>query len=190
MDEVGLVGVDTVSLVALILKSNLLGAVKAPIAQHDSILTGQLYLKELLETRSTARFHNVTRMDRDTFDELLLLLESRGGFKNPKYISAEDKLLIFILVLVSHTNRSVNERWQHSGSIISLVVHEVATVIKMCKQYLIVPPAVLDPCGRTGYTEPTGRTGPRHDPPDPSAYSTLTSLHTASWLQPTRRSLT
>ena len=145
MDEVGLVGVDTVSLVALILKSNLLGAVKAPIAQHDSILTGQLYLKELLETRSTARFHNVTRMDRDTFDELLLLLESRGGFKNPKYISAEDKLLIFILVLVGHTNRSVNERWQHSGCTISFVVHEVATVIKMCKQYLIVPPAVLDP---------------------------------------------
>ena len=145
MDEVGLVGVDTVSLVALILKSNLLGAVKAPIAQHDSILTGQLNLKELLETRSTARFHNVTRMDRDTFDELLLLLESRGGFKNSKYISAGEKLLIFILVLVGHTNRSVNERWQHSGCTISLVVHEVATVIKMCKQYLIVPPAVLDP---------------------------------------------
>ena len=35
------------------------------------------------------------------------------------------------------------------------------------KQYL---------CGRTGYTGPTGRTGPRHDPPDPSAYSTHTSL--------------
>ena len=35
-------------------------------------------------------------------------------------------------------------------------------------------------CGRTGYTGPTGRTGPRHDPPDPSAYSTLKSLHTAS----------
>ena len=31
-------------------------------------------------------------------------------------------------------------------------------------------------CGRTGYTGPTGRTGPRHDPPDPSAYSTHTSL--------------
>ena len=30
--------------------------------------------------------------------------------------------------------------------------------------------------GRTGYTGPTGRTGPRHDPPDPSAYSTHTSL--------------
>ena len=38
----------------------------------------------------------------------------------------------------------------------------------------------VERCGRTGYTEPTGRTGPRHDPPDPSVYSILTSLHTAS----------
>ena len=34
----------------------------------------------------------------------------------------------------------------------------------------------LEACGRTGYTGPTGRTGPRHDPPDPAAYSTHTSL--------------
>ena len=31
-------------------------------------------------------------------------------------------------------------------------------------------------CGDTGYTGPTGRTGPRHDPPDPSAYTTHTAL--------------
>ena len=36
------------------------------------------------------------------------------------------------------------------------------------------------PCGRTRYTGPTGRTGPYHDPSDPSAYCTFTSLHTAS----------
>ena len=35
-------------------------------------------------------------------------------------------------------------------------------------------------CGRTGYTGPMGRTGPSHDPSDPSAYCTPTSLHTAS----------
>lgn len=110
MDEVGLLGVDTVSLVALILKSSVVRAAKEPIAQHDSILTGQLYLQELLETQSTVRFHNVTRMDRNTFDELLLLLESRGGFRDSKYMSTGEKLLIFILVLVGHTNRSVNER--------------------------------------------------------------------------------
>ena len=42
--------------------------------------------------------------------------------------------------------------------------------------YGILSSAVLNRCGRTGYTGPTGRTGPRHDPPDPSAYSTHTAL--------------
>ena len=145
MDELGLVGVDAVSLVAMILKSDIMREAKEPIAQHDSILTGQLYLKELLETRSTARFRDVTRMNRVTFDELLLLLESRGGFKDSKYLSTGEKLLIFILVLVGHTNRSINERWQHSGSTISLVVHNVAAVMIRCQHHFIVPPAVLDP---------------------------------------------
>ena len=55
MDEVGLLGIDTVSLVAMLLKSNIMREAKEPIAQHDSILTGQLYLGALLETRSTGR---------------------------------------------------------------------------------------------------------------------------------------
>ena len=32
------------------------------------------------------------------------------------------------------------------------------------------------PCGRIGYTGPTGRTGPSPDPSDPTAYCTHTSL--------------
>lgn len=145
MDETGLTGVDSILLVAMILKNDEMRKRKGPTVQHDSILTGQIYLKELLDTLSTARFRDVTRMDRDTFDELLLLLEGHGGFKNSKYLSTGEKLLIFILILVGHTNRSANERWQHSGSTISLVVHEVATVMIRCKHKLFIPPKDEDP---------------------------------------------
>ena len=145
MDEMGLLGVDAISLTAILMKSGIMDEPKDRTAQHDSILTGQLYLKELIETRSTARFRDVTRMSHETFDALLLLLETHGGFKDSKYISTGEKLLIFILVLVGHTNRSINERWQHSGSTISLVVHEVATVMLSCQHLIIVSPTVLDP---------------------------------------------
>ena len=118
MDETGLLGVDSISLVAMILKSDMMRKRKAPIWQHDSILTGQFYLKELLDTQSTVRFRDVTRMFRNTFDKLVLLLEAQGGSKESKYLSTCEKLLIFILVLVGHTNRTVNQRWQHSGSTI------------------------------------------------------------------------
>lgn len=145
MDEVGLLGVDAISLIAIILRCDFMTEAKERTVQHDSILTGQLYLQELLETRSTARFRDVTRMSHDTFDELLLLLETHGDFKDSKYLSTGEKLLIFILVLVGHSNRSINERWQHSGSTISLVVHQVATVMLSCQHLIIVPPTVLDP---------------------------------------------
>ena len=45
-----------------------------------------------------------------------------------------------------------------------------------CESVFRTATLFYDICGRTGYTGPTGRTGSRHDPPDPSANSTYTSL--------------
>ena len=97
MDE--FCGVDTITHVALILldKTEQRGQ---PVSQHNLVLTGQIYLQELLLTESTARFKNVTRMDRPTFQSLLLLLETHGGLSDSKYVSAGKKLLSFILVLM------------------------------------------------------------------------------------------
>jgi hypothetical protein len=61
MSEFHLTGADTVSVVAMVLKSELMKRPRKPIAQHDSILTRQLYLKELLESQSIAR--DATRVD-------------------------------------------------------------------------------------------------------------------------------
>lgn len=74
-------------------------------------------------------------MDKPTFESLLLLLETHGGFVDSKYVSAGEKLLASILVLTGNSNREINERWQHSGSTISLLVHEVADTFKRCQQH-------------------------------------------------------
>ena len=89
-------------------------------------------MEELLDTPNIARFRDATRMSRNTFDGVQLLLEANGGFKHFKYLETGEKLLIFILILVGHTIRSVNERWQLSDSPISLVVHGVADVMILC----------------------------------------------------------
>lgn len=93
MDDVAISGVVAISVAAVILQSGLLDSMKQNSAQHDSILTGQLYLQELLGTVNEARFRNVTRMDRATFDALLTLLERKGNFTNSKYLSTGEKLL-------------------------------------------------------------------------------------------------
>ena len=145
MNEVGLTGVDAISVAAIILKSGLLDDKSQHCAQHDSLLTGQIYLEELRDTGNLARFRNVTRMDKSTFEALLLLLETQGEFKNSKYLSTGEKLLMFILVLVGNSNRGICERWQHSGSTTSLVVHEVAAVMLRCHHHFLFPAKVDDP---------------------------------------------
>ena len=145
MDDVAISGVDAISVAAVILQSGLLHSKKQNCAQHDSILTGQLYLLELLGTVNEARFRNVTRMDRATFDALLTLLERKGNFTNSKYLSTGEKLLMFILVLVGNSIRGICERWQHSGSTTSLVVHEVAAIFLRCQHHFFFPATADDP---------------------------------------------
>ena len=109
MNEVGFMGLDTISLVSIVLKSGILEERKERTVQHDSVLTGQMYLRELLNTENIARFKNVTRMDNSTFHLLLNLLETHGGLVDSRYLSAGEKLLMFILVLVGNSNRQVCE---------------------------------------------------------------------------------
>ena len=134
-------GLDAISLVAIVLKSGILDERKERTVQHDSVLTGQMYLRELLSTENK----NVTRMDNSTFHLLLNLLQTHGGLADSKYLSAGEKLLMFILVLVGNSNRQVCERWQHSGSTTSLVVHEIAAIMMRCENHFFYPPKLNDP---------------------------------------------
>ena len=75
-------------------------------------------------------------------------------------------------LLSTWTTRSIQTIWQY------LKVSSYTTVPPGSPHSLPDMPThpATSGCGRTGYTGPTGRTGPRHDPPDPSAYSTHTAL--------------
>ena len=56
------------------------------------------------------------------------------------FLIAGEKLLMFIQVLVGQSNRQISERFQHSGSTVSVSVHEVSESILSCKQYLFQVP--------------------------------------------------
>ena len=131
MNKVGLTGVDAISVAAIILKSGLLDDNRQHRVQHDSLLTGKIYLQEL----NLARFRNVARIMKSILGALLHLLESQEESKKIEVSSDGEKLLMLILALVSNPTREICECWQHSGSIISPVVHEVAAVILGRQQY-------------------------------------------------------
>jgi hypothetical protein len=89
-----------------------------PIPQHNSVLTGALY-----------------------YD----LLMGVCGLLDSLYICAGQKLMILLFVMRGHTNRETAERWQHSGSTISEVVHEVSACLADIKHLIYKPAKEGDP---------------------------------------------
>jgi hypothetical protein len=131
-------------LVAVVLAAENIDGVH-PVIQHDSELTGAKYFSELMRTENVHRFHQVARMDKDTFSLLVNLLIDVGGLVNSMYISVGEKVMILIYVLRGHTNRETCERWQHSGETISKIVHEVSDALLGCGYVIYKPAKVGDP---------------------------------------------
>ena len=118
---------------------------RMPIPQHNSLLTGDLYFREIMATVNVNRFLQVARMDNETFNLLKRLLIDVGGLQNSMYICAGQKLMILIYVVRGHTNRETAERWQHSGATISAIVHEVNNCLTAVRHLIYKPAKEGDP---------------------------------------------
>ena len=68
-----------------------------PISMRNSILTGNMYYRELMETENEQRFMDVVRMRRSTFFMLLKALK-KNGLANTKLICAGEKLMMYIYI--------------------------------------------------------------------------------------------
>ena len=83
-----------------------------------------------MATPNMPRFCSAVRMDKETFARLLSLLSGpRGGLCSTKNICLGEKVMIFMSLLCGCSNRMLAERWQHSPSTISAVIHEVLGIV-------------------------------------------------------------
>ena len=108
------------------------------VPQHDSTLSGHLYYEEIINTHNRNRFLSINRMDKRTFILLVDLLVTSGKLKDSLCICAGQKLMIFIHSLLGNSNRETAERWQHSGSTISDIIHEVVESLYHCIGILFI----------------------------------------------------
>lgn len=135
--------INVIVLIAVVLAA-MYRARRQPRPQHNSVLTGDLYYKEILATENVNRFRQVARMDRETFNLLKEQLID-GGLTDSMYICSGQKLMILLHVLRGHTNRETAERWQHSGATISDIVHEVSHCLDNIKHRIYKPALAGDP---------------------------------------------
>ena len=86
----------------------------SPVPMHTSILTGQMWLDELLDGHPI-RFYNAFGMKKHIFQRLLVQLQIQNGLVDTKYVKAEEQLAIFIyFARHGSTSRELMERFQRS----------------------------------------------------------------------------
>ena len=90
--------------------------IKTP--QHTSVLSGQLWLDELLSGHD-GRFYNEIGMNKFVFRRLLTTLERDAGLHGTRHVSAGEQTAIFLhYVRRGLSNRALQERFQCSGDTI------------------------------------------------------------------------
>lgn len=90
-----------------------------PIPMRTSILSGQMWLNELLHG-NPKRFHEQIGMGTQIFKRLSWELQTHSGLHDSRYISADEQLAIWLhLARFGLRSRMLQERFQHSGDTVS-----------------------------------------------------------------------
>jgi hypothetical protein len=93
---------------------------RSPQPYHDSILTGEKWIQELLLTPNEFRFYEQLGINKEPFLDLVKELEELYLIKQSRHMSTEEQVAIFLYSVVTNlSNRKVAERFQRSGETIS-----------------------------------------------------------------------
>ncbi|KAF7324140.1 putative nuclease HARBI1-like protein [Mycena kentingensis (nom. inval.)] len=112
-----------VAIAVVFFSTEQLGRIPRPF--HTSSLTGALWLDELL-CGHPDRIHQQLGMSAMMFLLLAAELVQLGGLENSKWVSAQEKLAIFVYWLVhGSSQRELCERFQRSGSTISIYLNQL-----------------------------------------------------------------
>ena len=106
--------------------------------KHISALSGEAYTQEILSCGHEERIFECFHMSLQTFK--LLCQKLRYGFylKDTRYTSVEQQVHIFLFITTTaSSNRTTQERFQHSSETISCIFRKVLTAINaISSQYI------------------------------------------------------
>jgi hypothetical protein len=112
---------------------------------HTSILTGKKHVEELfhgLRVRARREF----RMEKEIFYKLVEVLRDGNLLANSREISIEEQLAMFLFCLSTNaSNRTIQERFQHSGETVSRYLNIVLEAIVSLSPRFIQLPSIDTP---------------------------------------------
>lgn len=100
------------------------------IHKHTSILSGELWMEEMIGNSNTTPFYENMGMNDSKFFRLKEVLELHSCLCPGRWITSNEKLWIFLYFLVTgNSNRIIQERFQRSTDTISRVVTDLINKI-------------------------------------------------------------
>lgn len=109
---------------------------------RTSILTGRAYMQELLEG-AEIQFREICRMNKYIFSLLCNEIKDLHQLKESTRVDTEEMVMMCIYILAKGaSNRSAQDRFQHSGETISRRFNEVIdALVSLAPKYISLPPA-------------------------------------------------
>lgn len=93
------------------------------IRKHDGALSGSGWVQELLDSDSPTRMSDCLGMKKHVFLRLVLMLRKHAGLCDTRYVPAVEQVGMFLYAIRGNqSNRSIQERFQRSGSTVSTCV--------------------------------------------------------------------
>ncbi|XP_078151299.1 uncharacterized protein LOC144546633 [Carex rostrata] len=115
-----------------------------PTPCHTSILTGLMYVNEVLDGHE-CRCRREFRMESYVFRALVRLLKEKHLLSDG-LVKVEEQVAMFLYSLAKNaSNRSVQERFQHSGDTVSRYFNSVLNSINQRSSEIIIPPPLRTP---------------------------------------------
>ena len=103
-------------LIILLYKKRQQRLIKEPC--RNSILTGHGHVQMILNGNPII-CHQLLRMEQHVFRRLCMYFREKNLLKDTRYILVEEQLAMFMMVIAhAHTNRVIQDRFQHSGETI------------------------------------------------------------------------
>jgi hypothetical protein len=113
--------------------------------KHDSEMSGAMYCEYMLNHENEKYFHEMFRMDRPCFIALVNKLTQECGLEESHHVTASEKLMIFIFIISGSSYSKTCDRFQHSGSTVTKIVHEVArSLFNNGNKFLVKPTLTRD----------------------------------------------
>jgi hypothetical protein len=109
---------------------------------HTSILTGDMYVKEVLEGHEL-RCKRDFRMEKHIFHNLVECLRERCLLRDTDFVSIEEQVAIFLYAVSKNaSNRTLQGQFQHSGETISRYFHIVLNALMILSTSIIQLPPI------------------------------------------------